>query len=111
MNNKIENNTPKSKGKNKNRKPQNDINEEQILKHVQREFIRAYMSAYAQRSITDKELVMFTKYLKNIKPVNTSSNHYVNRLKSLCNEMKGYYSQFQKLNYILGINFNQDRTN
>ena len=31
MNNKIENNTPKSKGKNKNKKPQNDINEEQIL--------------------------------------------------------------------------------
>ena len=22
-----------------------------------------------------------------------------------------YYSQFQKLNYIIGINFNQDRTN
>ena len=54
---------------------------------------------------------MFTKYLNNIKPVNTSSNHYVNRLKSLCNEMKGYYSQIQKLNYILGISFNQDRTN
>jgi len=111
MNNKEENNIPKAKGKNKNKKPQNDINEEQIIRYVQREFIKAYMSAYAQRSITDKELVMFTKYLKNIKPVNTSSNHYVNRLKSLCNEMKGYYSQFQKLNYILGINFNQDRTN
>ena len=110
MNNKEENNTPKSKGKNKNKKPQNDINEEQILKYVQREFIRAYMIAYSQKEIKEKELVMFTKYLNNIKPVNSSSNHYVNRLKSLCNEMKGYYSQFQKLNYILGINFNQDTT-
>lgn len=110
MNNKEENNTPKPKGKNKSKKLQNDINEEQILKYVQREFIRAYMTAYSQREVKEKELVMFTKYLKNIKPLNTSSNHYVNRIKSLCNEMKGYYSQFQKLNYILGINFNQDRT-
>ncbi len=97
-----------------NKKRQNksltDINEEQILNFVQREFIKAYMSAYSQRNITDKELTMFIKYLKNIKPVNTSSNHYVNRIKSLCNEMKGYYSQFQKLNYILGINFNQEKT-
>ena len=98
-------------GNNKRRnKSLTDINEEQILNFVQKEFIKAYMSAYSQRNITDKELTMFTKYLKNIKPVNTSSNHYVNRIKSLCNEMKGYYSQFQKLNYILGINFNQERT-
>ena len=108
------NNKQKDMNKKGNRKKTtkspSDINEEQIIRYVQREFIKAYMTAYAQRSITDKELVMFTKYLKNIKPVNTSSNHYFNRLKSLCNEMKGYYSQFQKLNYILGINFNQDRT-
>ena len=110
MNNKEEKNILKQKGKSKNKKPQNDINEEQILKYVQREFIRAYMSAYSQRNITDKELTMFTKYLKNIKPLNTSSNHYVNRIRSICNEIKGYYSQFQKLNYILGINFNQERT-
>ena len=91
-------------------KSPSDINEEQIINYVQREFIRAYMTAYAQRDIKKQELTMFTKYLKNIKPVNTSSNHYVNRLKSLCNEMKGYYSQFQKLNQILGINFNQVET-
>ena len=91
-------------------KSPSDINEEQIINYVQREFIRAYMTAYAQRDIKKQELTTFTKYLKNIKPVNTSSNHYVNRLKSLCNEMKGYYSQFQKLNYILGINFNQVET-
>lgn len=91
-------------------KSPSDINEEQIINYVQREFIRAYMTAYAQRDIKKQELTMFTKYLKNIKPVNTSSNHYVNRLKSLCNEMKGYYSQFQKLNHILGINFNQVET-
>ena len=95
----------------KTTKSPSDINEEQIMRYVQKEFIKAYMTAYAQREVKDKELIMFTKYLKNIKPVNTSSNHYVNRIKSLCNEMKGYYSQFQKLNYILGINFNQDRTN
>ena len=96
--------------KKRHNKSLTDINEEQILNFVQRKFIKAYMSAYSQRNITDKELTMFIKYLKNIKPVNTSSNHYVNRIKSLCNEMKGYYSQFQKLNYILGINFNQERT-
>lgn len=106
-----QNDMSKKGNRKKTAKSPSDINEEQIMRYVQREFIKAYMSAYARRSITDKELVMFTKYLKNIKPVNTSSNHYVNRLKSLCNEMKGYYSQFQKLNYILGINFNQDRTN
>ena len=94
----------------KTTKSPSDINEEQIIRYVRREFIKAYMTAYAQREIKEKELVMFTKYLKNIKPVNTSSNHYVNRLKSLCNEMKGYYSQFQKLNHILGINFNQVET-
>ena len=80
----------------KTTKSPSDINEEQIIRYVQREFIKAYMTAYAQREVKEKELVMFTKYLKNIKPVNTSSNHYVNRLKSLCNEMKGYYSQFKK---------------
>lgn len=94
----------------KTAKSPSDINEEQIMRYVQREFIKAYMTAYAQRNVSEKELGMFTKYLKNIKPVNTSSNHYVNRLKSLCNEMKGYYSQFQKLNHILGINFNQVET-
>ena len=109
VNNK-QNDKNKKKNKKKIVKSPNDINEEQIINYVQREFIKAYMTAYAQREIKDKELVMFTKYLKNIKPINTSSNHYVNRLKSLCNEMKGYYSQFQKLNYILGINFNQDKT-
>lgn len=103
-------NTNKKGNKKRHNKSLTDINEEQILNFVQKEFIKAYMEAYSQRNITDKELTMFTKYLKNIKPVNTSSNHYVNRIKSLCNEMKGYYSQFQKLNYILGINFNQERT-
>jgi transcriptional regulator of aromatic amino acid metabolism len=101
----------KKENRKKTTKSSSDINEEQIMRYVQREFIKAYMTAYAQREVKENELVMFTKYLKNIKPVNTSSNHYVNRLKSLYNEMKGYYSQFQKLNYILGINFNQDRTN
>ena len=105
-----QNNGNNKGNKKRHNKPLTDINEEQILNFVQKEFIKAYMSAYSQRNITDKELTMFTKYLKNIKPVNTSSNHYVNRIKSLCNEMKGYYSQFQKLNYILGINFDQDRT-
>lgn len=106
-----QNNGNNKRNKKRHNKSLTDINEEQILNFVQKEFIKAYMSAYSQRNVTDKELSMFTKYLKNIKPVNTSSNHYVNRIKSLCNEMKGYYSQFQKLNYILGINFNQDRTN
>ena len=69
MNNKEENNIPKTKGKNKNKKPQNDINEEQIIRYVQREFIKAYMTAYAQREVKEKELVMFTKYLKNIKQI------------------------------------------
>ena len=98
------------KNKKSHTKSPSDINEEKILCYVQSEFIKAYMSAYTQREITNKELNMFLKYLKNIKPVNTSSNHYVNRLRSLCNEMKGYYSQFQKLNNILGINFNNDTT-
>ena len=105
-----QNNGNNKGNKKRHNKSLTDINEEQILNFVQKEFIKAYMSAYSQRNITDKELTMFTKYLKNIKPINTSSNHYVNRIKSLCNEMKGYYSQFQKLNYILGINFNQERT-
>ncbi len=105
-----QNNGNNKRNKKRHNKSLTDINEEQILNFVQKEFIKAYMSAYSQRNVTDKELSMFTKYLKNIKPVNTSSNHYVNRIKSLCNEMKGYYSQFQKLNYILGINFNQERT-
>jgi len=35
--------------------------------------MKAYMTAYAQREVKEKELVMFTKYLKNIKSVNTSS--------------------------------------
>ena len=109
VNNK-QNNMNKKVNKKRNTKSPSDINEEQIINYVQREFTKAYMTAYAQRKVSDKELSMFTKYLNNIKPVNTSSNHYVNRLKSLCNEMKGYYSQFQKLNYILGINFDQDRT-
>lgn len=105
-----QNNGNNKRNKKRHNKSLTDINEEQILNFVQKEFIKAYMSAYSQRNVTDKELSMFTKYLKNIKPVNTSSNHYVNKIKSLCNEMKGYYSQFQKLNYILGINFNQERT-
>lgn len=105
-----QNNGNNKGNKKRHNKSLTDINEEQILNFIQKEFIKAYMSAYSQKNITDKELTMFTKYLKNIKPVNTSSNHYVNRIKSLCNEMKGYYSQFQKLNYILGINFNQERT-
>ena len=105
-----QNNGNNKGNKKRHNKSLTDINEEQILNFVQKEFIKAYMSAYSQRNITDKELTMFTKYLKNIKPVNTSSNHYVNRIKSLCNEMKSFYSQFQKLNYILGINFNQERT-
>ena len=45
------------KGNNKRRnKSLTDINEEQILNFVQKEFIKAYMSAYSQRNITDKEL-------------------------------------------------------
>lgn len=111
MNNKEENNMPKSKGKNKNRKPQNDINEEQILKHVQREFIRAYMSAYSQKKITDQEFSMFMKYLNSFNPINTSCNHYFNRLKGLCNEMKTFYSKFIKIYSILGTTFKQDETN
>ena len=68
MTNKEENNIPKSKGKNKNKKPQNDINEEQILKYVQREFIRAYMTAYSQKEITLQEFNMFMKYLWEEEP-------------------------------------------
>lgn len=90
------------------KKNQIDIKEEQILKNVQRDFIKAYMSAYSNKPISDKELNMFTRYLKNIRPLNTSSNHYINRLKSLCNEMRTYYSQFQKLNNILGTNFDKE---
>lgn len=113
----MENNEQNNKQKNNDNKRRrkinvsNDINEEQMINYVQREFIRAYMSCYSQKKISEKELSMFTKYLKNIKPVNTSSNHYVNRLKSICNEVKGYYSQFQKLNNILGINFDHEKTN
>lgn len=105
MNNKEENNTTKSKGKNKNKKPQNDINEEQILKYVQREFIKAYMSAYSQKKISDKEFSMFMKYLNSFNPVNTSCNHYFNRLKGLCNEMRSFYSNFIKIYNILGTTF------
>lgn len=90
------------------KKNQIDIKEEQILKNVQRDFIKVYMSAYSNKPISDKELNMFTRYLKNIRPLNTSSNHYINRLKSLCNEMRTYYSQFQKLNNILGTNFDKE---
>lgn len=111
MNNKEKNNTPKSKGKNKNKKPQNDINEEQILKYVQREFIRAYMSAYSQKNITEQEFSMFMKYLNSFNPINTSCNHYFNRLKSLCNEMKTFYSKFIKIYSILGTTFDLDETN
>ena len=50
--------------KKRHNKSLTDINEEQILNFVQKEFIKAYMSAYSQRNITDKELTMFTKYLK-----------------------------------------------
>lgn len=57
MNNKEENNTPRQKRKSKNKKPQNDINEEQILKYVQREFIRSYMSAYSQKKLVTKSLI------------------------------------------------------
>ena len=105
MNNKEENNITKSKGKNKNKKPQNDINEEQILKYVQREFIKAYMSAYSQKKISDKEFSMFMKYLNSFNPVNTSCNHYFNRLKGLCNEMRSFYSNFIKIYNILGTTF------
>lgn len=105
MNNKEENNTTKSKGKNKNKKLQNDINEEQILKYVQREFIKAYMSAYSQKKISDKEFSMFMKYLNSFNPINTSCNHYFNRLKGLCNEMRSFYSNFIKIYNILGTTF------
>lgn len=111
MNNKEENNTTKPKGKNKNKKTQNDINEEQILKYVQREFIRAYMSAYSQKKVSDKEFSMFMKYLNSFNPINTSCNHYFNRLKGLCNEMKSFYSKFIKIYSILGTTFKQDETN
>ena len=105
MNNKEENNTPKPKWKNKNKKPQNDINEEQILKYVQREFIKAYMSAYSQKKVSDKEFSMFMKYLNSFNPINTSCNHYFNRLKGLCNEMRSFYSNFIKIYNILGTTF------
>ena len=111
MNNKEENNVSKSKAKSKTKKPQNDINEEQILKDVQREFIRAYMSAYSQKKITDQEFSMFMKYLNSFNPINTSCNHYFNRLKGLCNEMKSFYSKFIKIYSILGTTFKQDETN
>ena len=111
MNNKEENNVSKSKTKSKTKKPQNDINEEQILKHVQREFIRAYMSAYSQKKITEQEFSMFMKYLNSFNPINTSCNHYFNRLKGLCNEMKSFYSKFIKIYSILGTTFEHTETN
>ena len=111
MNSKEENNISRTKGKTKNKKPQNDINEELILKYIQREFIRAYMSAYSQKKITDQEFNIFMKYLNSFNPINTSCNHYFNRLKGLCNEMKTFYSKFIKIYSILGTTFKQDETN
>ena len=111
MNNKEENNVSKSKAKSKTKKPQNDINEEQILKYVQREFIKAYMSAYSQKKITEQEFSMFMKYLNSFNPINTSCNHYFNRLKGLCNEMKSFYSKFIKIYNILGTTFEHNETN
>ena len=105
MNSKEENSISKAKGKTKNKKLQNDINEEQILKYVQKEFIRAYMSAYSQKGITNQEFSMFMKYLNSFNPVNTSCNHYFNRLRGLCNEMKSFYSKFIKIYNILGTTF------
>lgn len=108
MNNNQVNDNKYKKKNNTKKKSQIDINEEEILRIVQREFIKAYMGAYSNKKISDKELNTFTRYLKNIKPLNTSSNHYLNRLKSLCNEMKTYYSQFKKLNNILGTSFDKE---
>lgn len=102
------NNNNSNNNRKKGLKKQNDINEELIIKRVQKDFIKAYMGAYSQKEISDKELGMFMRYLKNVKPLNTSSNHYLNRLKSLCNEMKNHYSQFQRLNYILGTNLDKE---
>ena len=48
---------------------------------------------------------MFMRYLNSFNPINTSSNHYFNRLKGLCNEMKGFYSKFIKVYNILGTTF------
>ena len=93
------------KSNNKKKKLQNDINEEQILKYVQKEFIKAYMCAYSQNKVSDMEFNMFMRYLNSFNPINTSSNHYFNRLKGLCNEMKGFYSKFIKVYNILGTTF------
>lgn len=111
LNNKEESSISKNKGKNKNKKPQNDINDEQILKYVQKEFIRAYMRAYSQKEITEQEFSMFMKCLNSFNPINTSCNHYFNRLKGLCNEMKSFYSKFIKIYSILGTTFKRDETN
>ena len=92
-------------------KSPSDINEEQILKYVQREFIKAYMSAYSQKEISDKEFIMFMKYLNSFNPINTSCNYYFNRLKGLCNEMRSFYSNFIKIYNILGTTFERDETN
>lgn len=102
-------NQRRNKGKNKAR-PLSDINEDQIQNYVMREFIKAYMTGYSQRQVSDKELKMFMRYLKNEKPQNTSSNHYINRINSLCKEMKNYYSRFKYLNDILGTSFDQLET-
>ena len=51
------NDKQKDMNKKENRKKANkspsDINEEQIMRYVQREFIKAYMTAYAQREVKD----------------------------------------------------------
>ena len=62
-------NQRRNKGKNKTR-PLSDINEDQIQNYVMREFIKAYMTGYSQRQVSDKELKMFMRYLKNEKPLN-----------------------------------------
>lgn len=58
--------------KKRHNKSLTDINEEQILNFVQKEFIKAYMSAYSQRNITDKELTMFTKKYQASKHIKQS---------------------------------------
>ncbi len=98
-----------NKRKNKQR-PLSYINEDQIQNCIMKEFIKAYMIGYSQRQVSDKELKMFMRYLKNEKPLNTSSNHYINRINSLCTEMKNYYSRFKYLNDILETSFDEPET-
>ena len=54
-----QNNGNNKGNKKRHNKSLTDINEEQILNFVQKEFIKAYMSAYSQRNITDKAIYVY----------------------------------------------------